>query len=162
VHADGSAELSREGLTAQATVGGALLATLAAQGRLGNDHVNARGAAHVSAEASAEASARAHLGPDGGALRGGVSAGARLEAGVDGNVKVSGVDVGARGEVYAGVDFHAQVETSFTADSIRTEIDVGAALGVGGGMSVDVEVNPRELAHDVNREAEKLWSGLFR
>lgn len=162
VYGDASAELSSDGLTAQAGIGAGLAATLAARGRLGNDHVNVRGGAHVSAEASAKATGSAELGPRGGTVLGGVSAGARLEAGVDGNVKVSGVDVGARGEVYAGVDVHAEVEASFTVDKIKAEIDVGAAFGFGGGVSVDVEVSPLEIARDVNREAEKAWKGLLR
>ena len=161
VHADAGVELSSDGLTAEVALGAAIAATLTASGRIGNDHVNAHGSAHVSAEASAEATATAHLGPDGGSVRGGVSVGARAEAGVDGGVKVSGVDVGGRGAVYAGVDFHAQAEASFTADRVKAQVDVGAALGFGGGVSVDVDVAPHEIVQDVGREAEKLWNGLW-
>ena len=161
VRASAGVGLTSESLTAQASAGAVLAATLAARGRVGTDLVNVEGSASVSARASAEASARARVGPEGASVRAGGAIGARVEAGVEGEVEVSGIEAGGRATAYAGVDLHAYVEASFSADSIKAEVDVGAALGIGGGVSFDVEIDPGELVDEVGDEAERLWNRVF-
>jgi hypothetical protein len=64
------------------------------------------------------------------------------------------------GEAYAGVGAHANVDANFSAESVK--VDVGAAIGIGGGVSFSVDVNPKEFIEDVGLDdvADGLGSAI--
>jgi hypothetical protein len=111
----------------------------------GNDvaHVRARATGYVGAVAGAGASgsigsggAKGHLGAE--AFAGGAAA-------VDADGTVAGVTAIAGAEISYGIGARANVGAQLSTTKVGVALDVGAALGVGFGVTFDVSVNPQEV-----------------
>jgi len=111
----------------------------------GNDtaHAGARATAYVGAEAVAGASgsigsggANGHLGAE--AFAGGMAA-ADIDATIAGATAVAGA------EISYGIGARANLDAELSTTKVGVALDVGAALGVGLGVTFDVSVNPQEV-----------------
>ncbi|HZW45246.1 MAG TPA: hypothetical protein VFF32_12815 [Dermatophilaceae bacterium] len=111
----------------------------------GNDtaHAGARATAYVGAEAVAGASgsigsggAKGHLGAE--AFAGG-------SAGVDADATLVGATAVAGAEISYGIGARANLGAELSTTKVGVALDVGAALGVGFGVTFDVSVNPQEV-----------------
>lgn len=89
-------------------------------------------------------------------LEGDAFAGAR--AGVNGRLAGRRGSVGAGVEGYAGAGVTGRIGASVGADRIGVRFKVGAALGLGGAISGEVSVNPRQVVRDAGR----LLGGIGR
>lgn len=117
--------------------------------RAGNDtaYAGARATAYVGAEAVAVASgsigsggAKGHLGAE--AFAGG-------SAGVDADVTLVGATAVAGAEISYGIGARANLGAELSTTKVGVALDVGAALGVGFGVTFDVSVNPQEVMEAV-------------
>jgi len=111
----------------------------------GNDtaHAGARATAYVGAEAVAGASgsigsggAKGHLGAE--AFAGGTAA-------VDIDATIAGATAVAGAEISYGIGARANLDAELSTTKVGVALDVGAALGVGFGVTFDVSVNPQEV-----------------
>lgn len=115
----------------------------------GNDtaHAGARATAYVGAEAVAGASgsigsggAKGHLGAE--AFAGGSAA-------VDVDATLAGATAVAGAEISYGIGARANLGAELSTTKVGVALDVGAALGVGFGVTFDVSVNPQEVMEAV-------------
>ena len=95
---------------------------------------------YVGAEANADAGVT--LGTNGIAANAGFDAFAGGKAEGSFNQDLGPMDVGAGVEVSYGVGVHAEADASFTSDNIGVSVDLGATLGIGGGVSFDIGFDP--------------------
>ena len=123
----------------------AYLGYAAGSAQAGNDtaHAGARATAYVGAETVAGASgsigagaAKGHLGAE--AFAGG-SAAAEVDATLAGATAVAGA------EISYGIGARANLGAELSTTKVGVALDVGAALGVGFGVTFDVSVNPQEV-----------------
>ena len=123
----------------------AYLGYAAGSAQAGNDtaHAGARATAYVGAETVAGASgsigagaAEGHLGAE--AFAGG-SAAAEVDATLAGATAVAGA------EISYGIGARANLGAELSTTKVGVALDVGAALGVGFGVTFDVSVNPQEV-----------------
>ena len=117
----------------------------------GNDfaQVAANGRVFVGAEVGAEASGAIGVGGAEGLLVAGAFAGGK--AAVNAGGTVAGVTAGAGAEISYGIGARADLDAELSATSIGLSMDVGAALGIGTGVSFDVSVNPQEVMASIGR-----------
>ncbi|MFH1812122.1 MAG: LysM domain-containing protein [Pseudomonadota bacterium] len=86
-------------------------------------------------------------------------AGAKASAEVNQSVKIGGHNigsVGAKGEVYAGIGVKAKADVGFEGGKLKGSIELGAALGVGAGIKINVDVDvvgTAKAAYDVGKKA---------
>lgn len=115
----------------------------------GNDtaHAGTRATAYVGAEAVAGASgsigsggAKGHLGAE--AFAGGSAA-------VDVDATIAGATAVAGAEISYGIGARANLDAELSTTKVGVALDVGAALGVGFGVTFDVSVNPQEVMEAV-------------
>jgi len=115
----------------------------------GNDtaQAGARATAYVGAEAVAGASgsigsggAKGHLGAE--AFAGGSAA-------VDVDATLAGATAVAGAEISYGIGARANLGAELSTTKVGVALDVGAALGVGFGVTFDVSVNPQEVMEAV-------------
>jgi hypothetical protein len=126
------------------SVGGSVsLITLEAEGQVGNDALGAHAAGEINV-LKAEAEARLQMGlvnEDGKfdpSLGGSVSTAAVLaEAKGTVGMDIAGADVNVEGKVQVGVGVQAQAEFN---DGVLA-LSVGAMLGIGGSVKVEVDLN---------------------
>lgn len=102
------------------------------------------GKAFVGAELNGEA--KVSLSTKGVTAKGGIDAFAGAKAGVTvtQTVGVAGHDVGSvtgKGEVYAGVGIKAKGEASYERGHLKLSGELGAALGIGAGVKVSIDVD---------------------
>jgi hypothetical protein len=69
------------------------------------------------------------------------------------------VEAGGSVKAYAGLTVHGEVTGSISLTEVKAHVDVGAAIGIGGGVSFDVNVNPVEVFNDVEALADKWTKG---
>lgn len=114
----------------------------------------------VRAAVEAEASGDVSLGADGLHAGGEVFVGGRLTG--DGSVEAGGVGVGAHGELQAGIGVSGDLDAGFEDGKFKFGGSFGAALGVGGKIGFDVEVDPAEVTSTVKDAAKSVgkWFGL--
>jgi len=138
--AEGSWAIDRDGLTTAGTVtAGAYLAK--ASGAWSNSHgTSASGSAYVGGEANAKGGLS--LGLDGMKANAGVDAfiGGKAEASI--NQDFGPVDAGIGGEISYGLGAHAEADAEFSADRVGVSVDIGATLGIGGGLEFDLGFDP--------------------
>ena len=137
---DGQLGLTNEGLVATGALStAAYLAKV--EGKYSNSYgTTAQGKAYVGAEANADAGVS--LGKDGvkAGVGGEVFAGGKVEGSV--NQAVGPVDVGVGGELSYGIGAHIDADAEISADHVGVDFDIGATLGIGGGIKVDVGIDP--------------------
>ncbi len=115
----------------------------------GNDtaHAGARATAYVGAEAVAGASGSIGSGGATGHL--GAEAFAGGSAAVDVDATLAGATAVAGAEISYGIGARANVDAELSTTKVGVALDVGAALGVGFGVTLDVSVNPQEVMEAV-------------
>lgn len=137
---DGQVGLTKDGLVAAGSLSaGAYLAKV--EGKYSNSYgTTAEGKAYVGAEGNADAGVS--LGKDGlkAGAGGEVFVGGKAEGSV--SQEVGPVDVGVGGEVSYGLGAHFNADAEVSADHVGVDFDLGATLGVGGGIKIDVGVDP--------------------
>lgn len=123
----------------------AYLGYAAGSAHAGNDtaHTGARATAYVGAETVAGAAgsigpggAKGHLGAE--AFAGGSSA-------VEVDATLAGATAVAGAEISYGIGARANLGAELSTTKVGVALDVGAALGVGFGVTFDVSVNPQEV-----------------
>jgi uncharacterized protein YukE len=138
--ADYEVGISKEGLVASGGVmAGAYVAKVS--GSYSNSHgTQAEGTAYAGAEANADAGVK--LGLDGAKANvgGEVFAGGKAEGSV--SQDLGPVDVGVGGEISYGIGAHAEADAEISSDNIGVSVDVGATLGIGGGIKFDIGFDP--------------------
>ena len=137
---DGQLGVTRDGFVAAGALStAAYLAKV--EGRYSTSYgTTAQGKAYVGAEANADAGVS--LGRDGlkGGLGGEAFVGGKAEGSV--NQSVGPVDVGVGGEVSYGLGAHLDANAEVSADHVGVDFDIGATLGIGGGVKLDVGFDP--------------------
>jgi uncharacterized protein YukE len=155
-------KLDSKGLAAQATAGVTAGARADATGSLGNHHAGVRGHAYVEAEAGAAAKGELKAGRDGVSATAGVEAGAHVEVGADGRAHLSGVEAGGSVKAYAGVTAHAEMGGSVSLTEVKAHVDLGASVGIGGGVSFDINLKPAQVFSDGEALVNKWTKGWGR
>jgi hypothetical protein len=149
--ATGKVSVGRDGVVvggeAQAFAG----AKVSAEGRADLGPVHAKASANAMAGAEANANANVGIGREGLKASVGVDAFAGAKAGADGQFGVSGVNAGVGGEVYAGIGGHFKVDGQVNFNHIKAEVDMGAAIGVGGGVKFNVDIEPKQIINDISK-----------
>lgn len=138
--ADYQAGFSQDGLVlAGGVTAGAYVAKVS--GAYSNSYgTAAEGKAFVGAEGNADAGFT--LGADGAkaTLGGEAFAGGKAEGSV--SQDLGPVDVGVGGEISYGIGAHAEADAEFSSDNIGVSVDIGATLGLGGGIKLDIGFDP--------------------
>ncbi len=89
-------------------------------------------------------------------LRAGVEAFAGAKVSAEGRVDTQYGGVGVRGEAMAGVGVKANVNAGIENGRFKAKVELGAALGIGGSVGFDVDVNYEQIgkkAVDLGRSA---------
>ena len=138
--ADYQLGLSQDGLVAAGSLSAGLYAAKVSGAYSNSYGTSAEGKAYVGAEANADAGVT--LGTDGvkANVGGEVFAGGKAEASV--SQDLGPVDVGVGGEISYGIGAHAEADAEFSADNVGVSVDVGATLGIGGGIKFDIGFDP--------------------
>lgn len=154
---EAKAELSSDGISAGVNANATLVAG-EAKGSATYGIAEAKG--EVRAAVEADASANASLGADGLHAGGEAFIGGRLTG--DGSLDVGGVGVGAHGELQAGVGVSGDLDAGFEDGKFKFGGSVGAALGVGGKVGFDVEIDPGKVTNTIKDGAQKVgeWFGM--
>lgn len=123
----------------------AYLGYAAGSAQAGNDtaHAGARATAYVGAETVAGASGSIGAGAAKGHLGGEAFAGGSAAAEVD--ATLAGATAVAGAEISYGIGARANLGAELSTTKVGVALDVGAALGVGFGVTFDVSVNPHEV-----------------
>jgi hypothetical protein len=119
-----------------------------ANGRLGNDSVNAAGKVMGTVGANATGIASAQVGADG--VKVGATGRAFAGAEVDGTASthLGPLDAGVGGGLSVGIGAEGTASASFTKDKIGFQLKGGLTLGIGFNVNANLTVNPSELLHD--------------
>jgi hypothetical protein len=145
-----SASLGADGLRTTAGANAeADLIDVRTSGHVGNDtvSVDAGGEARVGAHGNAEVGAS--VGPSGVDVTGGADAFVGGEASAHVGADLGGFKPSAVASVSYGIGAHAHVGGHLDAHHVGASFDLGATLGVGGGVKVDVDVDPVKVGHTV-------------
>ena len=138
--AEGTWSIDGDGLTTAGTVtAGGYLAK--ASGAWSNSYgTTASGSAYVGAEGNAKGSLS--LGLDGmkASAGGDVFVGGKAQASI--NQDFGPVDAGVGGEISYGIGAHAEADAELSADRVGVSVDIGATLGIGGGVELDIGFDP--------------------
>lgn len=147
--ASGQAGFGRDGLTASGSAHAeANLVEGHASSRIGND-VGATGSVkgRVGANANADGSIKVGAGGVGGHAGVGAFAGGELSGGI--GLDLGGVKPEVKASVSYGIGAHANVDGHIGLDKVKVSADLGATLGIGGGVKVDIEIDPSKVGHNV-------------
>lgn len=134
-----------DGLAVEGQAGVAVGAGGKADGSLGYGILEANGSAEAFAGARAGVDAAASVGPDGLGVAVGAEAFAGAEAKVEASVGIEGAQVGAEATGYAGIGVRANVDVKAGWEHTEIDIDLGVALGLGGGVGLKVDLEPKKL-----------------
>ena len=112
----------------------------------------ASGAVSAEAQAGLLGSANAGLSLDprngiSGQLGVGAFAGAQVQLEASGELGDS-VDAAAGVDLKAGVGFEASAEVDFGLDNVGVDLELGAALGLGADLKIDVSISPTGVIDD--------------
>jgi hypothetical protein len=130
---------------------GAYLATAEASGRATFGLAEARGDVRAFAGAEADVKGDVFAGPSGIGASAGGSAFAGAKATAEGSLDVAGVGGSARGELWAGIGAEASADVVVSAEQVKISVSAGAALGLGGSVEFEIDVNPKEVVTNVGR-----------
>ena len=136
--------IASAGASAAAYIG---YAAGSAQAGNGVAHVGARATAYVGAEAGAGASGS--IGSGGAKVQLGAEAFAGGAVAGDVDATIAGATAVAGAEISYGIGARANLGAQLSTTKIGVALDVGAALGVGFGVTFDVSVNPQEVMEAV-------------
>ena len=159
LYGQSSLQFDSRHLAIDAEAGAVISARLQADGHLGNDDVGVRGQVHGEVEVGAKFNGNVTVDENGAVASLGGDIGARAEVGAHVRGHLSGVEAGVEARGYVGFTAHADITSEISLDKVKTHVDMGAAIGIGGGLAFDVEVRPRELASDTFELASKWTKG---
>jgi hypothetical protein len=57
--------------------------------------------------------------------------------------------VGGEATAYAGVGFTASASVDVGLDEVKAKVDVGAALGIGGKLEFNVDIEPKKVVDGI-------------
>lgn len=142
------------GVRAEANAGVKLEAKISSHRRIGNEKVNITSTGELSATAEASANASGQITKDGVRGQVGGRLGVEARATARQEAKVSGVSgkVAIWGSAGAGAE--AKLDGSISLDKVKFETSFGGSLGLGGGVNVNVEIDPKETYGDAKDLAE--------
>ncbi|MBN2114189.1 MAG: hypothetical protein JW785_08705 [Acidimicrobiia bacterium] len=120
-----------------------------------------RGSAEVFAGAEGTAQASGHVGPDGLSGRAGMGGFVGDRARASGEATALGVTAQGATEFSTGMGVHADVAGSATWERVGFEMDLGAALGIGGGGSFGVSVSPQGMWEQTQGLVSDLGGGAL-
>ncbi|MBO0608737.1 WXG100 family type VII secretion target [Myceligenerans salitolerans] len=159
--ASGEVSLSENGLVAEGQVGANAGVSASAEGQVGyGDHLGAEGSVDAFAGARAEATGGVSIGPDGLGASVGGEAFAGAEASANGSATVAGVTAGAEGSVYAGVGVKANADVNVGFDNVSVDFELGAALGIGAGVSVSLDWSPADTVDAITDVGGDIVDGV--
>lgn len=123
----------------------AYLGYAAGRAQAGNDFARVAGNAKAYVGAEAVAGASGSIGSSGAKGHLGAEAFAGGAASVDVEGTIAGASAVAGAEISYGIGARANVDAQLSTTKVGVALDVGAALGVGFGVTFDVSVNPQEV-----------------
>lgn len=138
--ADYELGLSKEGLVASGGVAASAYVAKVSGAYSNSYGTQAEGKAYVGAEANADAGVKIGLDGAKANVGGEVFAGGKAEASV--SQDLGPVDVGVGGEISYGIGAHAEADAEISSDNIGVSVDLGATLGIGGGIKFDIGFDP--------------------
>jgi hypothetical protein len=161
-----SADLRNGDVQAGASVHGrADLVGASGRAQLGSTNTAAgagfvEGEARVGARVDAGAGGTLSLSRGEASLNAGVSGFAGAEVSATGGYenRWGGVSATARGQ--AGIGGTAQAELGYRDGNLRARVDLGAAVGLGGRVGIDVNVNVRNIASDAYSAGRSAVRGV--
>ncbi|QAY69958.1 WXG100 family type VII secretion target [Xylanimonas protaetiae] len=157
VDGEASAGVDEEGnLVAEGSVEVAVGAGGEASASVGNDYAAVAGTAAAFVGARATADGTLTVGPDGVGMEAGVEAFAGAEASAEASATVLGVTGGAEVSGYAGVGVKASADLALGWDKTELDVELGAALGLGGGISFSVDFSPKDTVAAIEGLADDL------
>jgi hypothetical protein len=105
--------------------------------------------------AQAQADASGSIGRDGAEGGLGAEAFAGAQSGIDVSGTIAGGTAAAGAEISYGIGARGKVEAELSTTKVELAMDVGVALGLGGGLTFDVSVSPAEVLADVEHALDK-------
>lgn len=154
VHGKAEYKVSSDGLSAGANAS-ANLVRVDAEGSIQAGVAKADGS--VSAAVDASASAQASITKTGVNI--GADAFAGAEATAKGSVDLGGVGAGVTATGYAGVGAAANVDVGVKDGKLTAKGTLGAALGLGGKIKIDVSIDPKAIATNIGKGVNWLLGG---
>ncbi|MBL3735119.1 hypothetical protein [Mycobacteroides abscessus] len=154
VHGKAEYKVSSDGLSAGANAS-ANLVRVDAEGSIQAGVAKAEGS--VSAAVDASASAQASITKTGVNI--GADAFAGAEATAKGSVDLGGVGAGVTATGYAGVGAAANVDVGVKDGKLTAKGTLGAALGLGGKIKIDVSIDPKAIATNIGKGVNWLLGG---
>ncbi|MGC7294849.1 hypothetical protein RBA04_22840, partial [Mycobacteroides abscessus subsp. massiliense] len=89
----------------------------------------------------------------------GADAFAGAEATAKGSVDLGGVGAGVTATGYAGVGAAANVDVGVKDGKLTAKGTLGAALGLGGKIKIDVSIDPKAIATNIGKGVNWLLGG---
>jgi len=147
LHTEGSAgaTFSKDQVQVEASgmVGGGVHGE--ANGSFGYSVAQIQGSVEGTAGAWASGDASVGIGKNGVKGTVDVQGMAGATASANASIGIPGAQYGVGVTGYAGIGVQAHAEMEVTADSVKIDLDLGAALGIGFGVKFDVEIKPKEI-----------------
>jgi uncharacterized protein YukE len=122
-----------------------------AKGRVGNEHLGVEGEAQARAGVDGHGEVEASVGPDGAGAHAGAGGFAGAKASAEVGVDIGGVKPEVRGTVSAGIGAHFDAAMHIDRKSVKVGVDMGATLGLGGGVKWDIEIEPARLMDNTRK-----------
>lgn len=155
VNGGANVKLSADGLDASASASARAGAWGSASATVGSERLNSTTTVSGFVGAEAQASARASLGLDGAALSGQAGAFVGGSVGVEEEIRTGGVTSRAGAGVSYGIGAEAKGGVTVRPDHIKVEAKAKLVFGLGGELSFSADVNPREVAADVDKAVDQ-------
>lgn len=139
---------------AQGSFGGGLYgdASASQSGRIGK--VDIRNRVGADGFLGTEANAKAGFSKKGATIGAGAFSGGRVGAEV--GTDAGPVGYGARGEAWAGAGIEGDVHAGYRDGKLKFGASGGAALGIGGKVGLEAEVDVRKIGNGVKNGAQKV------
>lgn len=139
---------------ANGSLGGGLYgdASASQSGRIGN--VDIRNRVGADGFLGTEANAKAGFSKKGATIGAGAFSGGRV--GADIGTDAGPVGYGARGEAWAGAGIEGDVHAGYRDGKLKFGASGGAALGIGGKVGLEAEIDVRRIGNGVKDGAQKV------
>jgi hypothetical protein len=147
--ANGSASVGANGVLVTAGASASAKVEVGASGSVNSKYVNGNASVHASIGAEAEAKATLGMGKDGlnAGLDGKIFVGG--EVGADANIDIGGIGAGGHAGVTYGIGAQFDVKAKVSLNNVSVKADLGATLGLGFHASIDINIHPKELIHNL-------------
>ena len=147
--ANASASVGADGIKVTAGASASAKVEVGASGSVNSKYINGDASVHASVVAEAEAKATLGISKDGlnAGAEGKIFVGG--EVGADGNIDIGGIGAGGHAGVTYGIGAEFDVKAKVSLDNVSVKADLGATLGLGLHASVNINIHPKELIHNV-------------